>query len=89
MHEPTPTAAAPVTVVADNGLDKLFANLLMLMSQYTLKPCPHVVSAIVDHMARMYNHPHIDLVPAQKEALSRLARLWTSRLPLMDASRLH
>jgi len=89
MAEPAMHAAASRDRPEEQDLDQLQANLLMLMSQYTLRPCPHVVSAIVDHIGRLYNHPMIDLVPAQKDAVARLSRLWCSRLPLEDRAGLH
>ena len=64
----------------DMNIDQLQAGLFSLITQYVIRPCPHVAEKIVDHILFLYNHPYIDLLPAQRQVYAKLINHWRSRL---------
>lgn len=64
----------------DMNIDQLQAGLFSLMTQYTVQPCPRVAEKIVDHILFLFNHPYIDLLPAQRQVYARLIKHWRSKI---------
>ena len=62
------------------SLDKLQAQLFRLLTQYSVRPCNHVASHIVQSLTHLCEHPLIELVPEQRSIYSQSLNMWRSRL---------
>jgi len=62
--------------LADQHIDQLQAGLFHLMTQYTFSHSAVVAAEIVDHVQRLLDHPHIELLPAQRGVLAGLLNKW-------------
>ena len=62
------------------SLDGLQARLFRLMTQYSMHPCRHVASHIVQALTKLCQHPHIELLPEQRSIYSQSLNLWRARL---------
>jgi hypothetical protein len=63
-----------------NMLDRSQARLFYLITQYSLHPCAHIAAHIVEQLTRLYQHPNIELMPAQHYIYSQSINLWRSHL---------
>ncbi|MEQ8289933.1 MAG: hypothetical protein RIB78_09430 [Gammaproteobacteria bacterium] len=62
------------------SLDGLQAQLFRLLTQYSLHPCRHIATHIVQALTHLCQHPHIELVPEQRHIYSQSLNVWRSRL---------
>ena len=65
---------------SNNCIDRLQARLFYLITQYSFHPCKHLAANIVNQLAQLCQHPHIELMPAQHYIYSQSLNLWRSRL---------
>mgnify|MGYP007077497544 CR=1 FL=1 len=68
------------TSYTDNTLDRLQARLFYLMTQYTVHPCRHIAASIVNQLNTLCEHPHIELLPAQRYIYCQSINYWRSCL---------
>ena len=61
-------------------LDQLQAHLFRLMTQYSLHPCRHIASNVVNALDNLCHHPHIELLPEQRSIYCQSLNLWRSKL---------
>lgn len=73
---PESLPAGPAEPGETPEVDQLQAALFYLMTQYSFTNCPVVAAAVVDHLHMLLRHPHIDLMPMQRSALSALLNKW-------------
>ena len=64
----------------NNTLDRLQARLFYLLTQYSVHPCRHIAANIVNQLNTLCEHPHIELVPAQRYIYCQSINYWRSQL---------
>ncbi len=65
---------------AINNIDRMQARLFYLTTQFSMHPCTHLAGHIVELLTRFCQHPHIELLPAQRYIYSQSLNYWRSRL---------
>ena len=63
-----------------NNIDRMQARLFYLTTQFSVHPCTHLAGHIVQLLTNLCQHPHIELLPAQRYIYSQSLNYWRSRL---------
>lgn len=72
----TAPAQTPCDCSQHNDIDTLQAAIFYLMTQYSCTRDSSVALIVVDQISRLLEHPLIELLPVQREALGRLLNNW-------------
>ncbi len=72
-----------------NSIDRMQARLFYLTTQFSVHPCTHIAGNIVDLLMKLCQHPHIELLPAQRYIYSQSLNYWRSRLISIAKPALH
>lgn len=64
----------------NDSFDNLQAGLFLLISQYTVKPCPHIAGQVVERLTMLCNHPQMAMFPNQSESYARMINFWRAQI---------
>lgn len=56
------------------------------MTRCSLQPCGPPAQLTAQQLGALLEHPHIELLPRQREVLACLAAVWRARLPIQAAA---
>lgn len=73
MPDPAPNSSARA---AEPDIDTMQASIFYLMTQYSCTRDASTAEVVVDQIRRLLEHPLIELLPVQREALGRLLNNW-------------
>ena len=77
MNSPAPNTCA---CNQDVDIDTLQAAIFYLMTQYSCTRDAGCAAGVVDQISRLLEHPLIELLPVQREALGRLLNNWRMQI---------
>jgi len=69
--------------------DDLMANLFVLITHYSLKQDDSILSAIIGHLDALCEHDEIEFYPNQLLVLTKMRRLWRTRLFNIEINETH
>ena len=73
----------------DVTFDDLMASLFVLITHYSLKQDDSVLNVIVDRLDFLCQHDDIEFYPNQLLVLTKMKRLWQTRLFDIEISEAH